>query len=660
MVFLSKDYEQTSINIPEKILTGIDAGLYSLSGMYNRSFVKGKLLKQAEEIVHQEKIWEEKSTTELQKELLQFKEIFQRQKKGYEKHLPTALAALREAAYRCLKLRPYKVQIAGSLALYRGFVAEMATGEGKTLTATLTAVIHGWTQKPCHIITVNDYLAQRDAQKHEAFYSFCHVSVGYVTSVMDTAARRASYAKDVVYTTSKEIVADFLRDRLIMGNLQQRGRRQVKSLFSNLSSLDRNIVMRGIHTAIVDEADSVLIDEAVTPLIISRPQPNIPFIEACKTANSIASYLKEGEDYIVDQRLKRIDLTPEFEERLLKQREEQPMLKGPGRRKEFIRQALHAKEFFHLDKQYIIHEGKIVIVDEFTGRLMHQRSWQSGLHQLVEAKEGLEITAPSETLARLSFQRFFRFFKHLSGMTGTASEASGELWHIYGLPVVTIPFNKDCQREQYSQKVFSTEKEKWDAIITEIEECHKSGRPVLVGTRSVQKSEYLVDRLERMGYQCQLLNAVRNEQEADIIAAAGEGDAITVATNMAGRGTDIMLDSVARKSGGLHVIITECHESGRVDRQFFGRSGRQGDPGSARSFVSMEDELVIRYLTAPIRNSIQNLLKGKIPSSQMAAHRAVNSAQNKAQKIAYKRRKAVLKTDTWLDDSLSFTENDIS
>lgn len=662
MSLLTEDYRRTDIKTPDPILSGLDARVYSLAGRYRRrASLTGKLLAAAEEIDAAAPLWKDKTDRALRESLVDFREIFRRNKQGYEERLPDALAAIREAADRRLGLRPYVVQLAGALALYRGSVAEMATGEGKTLTAGLTAVVWGWIGRPCHIITVNDYLADRDAKWLEPLYRFCGVSVGRVISEMEPHKRREEYRNDVTYTTSKEILADFLRDRLRLDNLQNASRRQIRALSGRPQDIESGLVMRGIHTAVVDEVDSILIDEAVTPLIISRGMPNEPFVEACREANNIAATLEPGVDYRVDQQFKDIDLLPGREDQLVQKTGNMPRLfRGRSQHRELVQQALKAREFFHRDTQYVIQNGKVVIVDEFTGRLMPQRTWSAGLHQIIEAKEEIPITAPSETLARLSFQRFFRFFYRLAGMTGTAREAAGELWHIYGLPVVSIPPNRPCQRQIYPRRIFAEQESKWQAIVDEVAERHGQGQPVLVGTRSVKASEDLAARLAKFGLFFRVLNAVRHREEARIISHAGEKGSITVATNMAGRGVDIRLENGVTRLGGLHVIATECHEAGRIDRQLFGRCARQGDPGSARSFVSMEDELLCRYVPSTVRNGIKKALRLRGPTSVWAAEQAVRWAQRKPQGMAFHRRRSVLRTDTWLDDSLSFAQGDVS
>ncbi len=662
MSFLTDDYIRTAISKPPPPLSGLDAQLHSMVRTLKLGPGNlGELLARAQEIDDKAPEWEGLTDGILRKKLLDFRETFKRKRKDYEELIPDALAAVREAAWRRVGLRPYVVQLAGALALYRGFVVEMATGEGKTLTAALTSVLKGWIGLPCHIITVNDYLASRDTKWMKPLYEFCAVSVGCVLGDMDPDTRREGHGHDVTYTTNKEIVADFLRDRLWLGNLQQSGRRQISSLLGQVSEIERGLVMRGIHFAIVDEADNILIDEAVTPLIISRATPNDVLIDACQNAHEIAESLEAGKDYEIDTKYKEIEFRPGTRERLTKRiRSTTSTFRGIEGYLELIRQAITAREFFHLDEQYVIQDDKVVIVDEFTGRQMPQRTWRAGLHQFIEAKENLSMTTPTETLARLSFQRFYRFFDRLSGMTGTASESAQELWDIYQLPMVRIPENRPCQRKIQRSRIFTDEESKWQAVVEDIERLHKEGRPVLAGTRSVKASENLAGRLERIGLSCNVLNAVRHSEEAGIVAMAGQKGAITIATNMAGRGTDIRLEHGVAEAGGLHVIATECHESRRIDRQLFGRSARQGDPGSGRLFVSMEDELIRRFVPQTVRRSIRFQLRSRIPGARLAGVAAIRWAQTAAQRLAYRRRKSVLKMDTWLEDSLSFAQRDVS
>jgi preprotein translocase subunit SecA len=659
MAMPTDEYRKTDIRVPKPLLSGLDALVYGLAGSYkSRASVSAQLLREAEHIDRDASRWQGLSDETLQEALTEMRATFRRQKPGFENQVGDALGAVREAAHRSLGLRPYMVQLAGALALYRGNIAEMATGEGKTLTAGLAAVLWGWIGRPCHIITVNDYLAERDAKSLTPLYAFCGVSVGAVISTMAPSDRKENYDKEVTYTTSKEILADFLRDRLRLDTLQQAPRRQIRMLATG--QYDSRLVMRGIHTAVVDEADSVLIDEAVTPLIISQTRQNDRFVEACQEARRIADTLKPGVDYRTDPRHKDIQLLPAFDSQLNERHTRMPRAyRSRGAYLDLVYQALKAKEFFHRDLQYVVQDREIVIVDEFTGRLMPQRTWNAGLHQIIQAREGLPVTAPSETLARLSFQRFFRFFQHLTGMTGTARESARELWQVYRLPVITIPQNVPSRQTILPRRLFLDQESKWTAIVEDIIERNRLGQPVLVGTRSVKASEMLASRLSERNTPCRVLNAVRHQTEARIVSHAGERGNITVATNMAGRGTDILLQDGVAQLGGLHVIATECHESRRIDRQLFGRSARQGDPGSACSYVSLEDELLCRYIPVSIRKAIQHALKQRISGADLSAEQAVRWAQNTAQRMAFKQRSSVLRTDTWLEDSLSFAHGDI-
>jgi preprotein translocase subunit SecA len=594
----TEDYRRTGHFSPARPYQGLDAAVNRMFGVYHRrATVREELEKEALAIDAQAGEWKELSAHQLQVKLLEFREGFRRGGRHSEDLLIPAMAAVREAADRQTGLRPYVVQIVGALALHKGFLAEMATGEGKTLTAGLAGVLAGWTKRPCHVITVNDYLVARDAEWLTRLYHFCGVTVGTVTAPMSIPERQRGYSADVTYVTSKELLADFLRDRIRLTGLIDPTRRLIWRMRTPRSSENDGLVLRGLHTAIVDEADSVLIDEAVTPLIISAPRKNETLQDAARMAQGIVAALEPELDYRLDLRYREIELTAEGLQKIDSQCMSLPGLwHGKDRRMELIKQALVAREFFLRGKQYIINDGKIVIVDEFTGRQMPQRTWRQGMHQAIEAKEGIAISEPSETIARLSFQRFFRLFHRMSGMTGTAHEASGEFWQIYQLPVISIPTNRPCVRQQWPDRIFPTEESKWDAIADDAKRIHATGRPVLIGTRSVEASERLAAMLTLRGVEHKLLNAVHHKEEAQTIAIAGEARRIIISTNMAGRGTDIKLGHGVAESGGLHVIGTERHESGRVDRQLCGRAGRQGDPGTAQMFVSAEDELIRRYL----------------------------------------------------------------
>lgn len=661
--FPSDDYRRIAGPKPTALPKGADALAYRAVGCWKRR------KRQLADLRRDAAVIDAKSAefltlddAALQARLAEFAAQFRRGREASQPEIVlNALAAVREAAHRQTGLRPFVVQLMGALALERGFLAEMATGEGKTLTAALAAILAGWRGRPCHVITVNDYLAARDAKWFKKLYAFAGLTTGSVISTMEVAERREGYAADITYTTGKEVVADFLRDRLKLGKVHQPDRRLIRQLIQPRAAGSDGFVMRGLHSAIIDEADSVLVDEAVTPLIICQPRTGDSMIEASKIAAAMAGCLTSGIDYQVDRRHREVELLDSAKSKLQTASQAMPHgWTGLARRQELVTQALVARELFERNRQYVVQEGRVVIVDEFTGRLMPQRTWREGLHQAIEAKEGLEPTAPTEILARLSFQRFYRGYRRLSGMSGTARESATELWQIYGLPVVAIPTNRPCIRVQLPQKSFADAEAKWQSVVAEVAAFHAAGRPVLVGTRSVAASEILAKRLGNISLSCQVLNAVRHAEEAQIVARAGEVGRITIATNMAGRGTDILLGPGAVKAGGLHVIATEPNESGRVDRQLFGRAGRQGSPGSARLFVSLEDDLLRRFLPAPVRHQLvktvaKNDGKTGEKSEAKAIGIAVAYAQFAAQWMAAKQRSAVLRNDTWLEEALSFS-----
>ena len=532
-------------------------------------------------------------------------------------------------------------------------LAEMATGEGKTLTIALAAAAYGWTGLPCHVITANDYLAERDATELKSFYKACGLRSAHISGKMSAQERASAYAAGVVYTTSKELVADFLRDRLQLGPLADPGRRMVDR-FLRPRAAPLPLVQRGLHTVIVDEADNQMIDEAVTPLIISRPQENQTMVEASRLADRIAGSLLVGEDYDLDYTYKDVRLLPDGLNKVAAWCAENVtgLYSQPAWMGTLVLQALQARHFFLRDKQYVVMDGEVVIVDEFTGRLMPGRNWRLGLHQAVEAKEGIAISQPSENLAQLSFQRFFRVCSRLSGITGTAAEASDEFWSIYELPLLTVPPHRPCVREVWPTRYFADVASKWEAIVEQIVALHAQGRPIMAGTRSVAASEHLGRLLSARSLTFTILNAIRHQEEAAVVRLAGESNAITIATNMAGRGTDIRLGEGIVKKGGLHVILTELHESGRIDRQLQGRAARQGDPGSTCSFVSMEDELADRFLPRFVRRAIERALRKKMRGSRRAARWAMAYAQRRAEKMAFHQRRGVMAQDRMLAENL--------
>ena len=549
-------------------------------------------------------------------------------------------AIVREAAHRRIGLKAYRTQVAAALAMHDGCIAEVATGEGKTLIATLPATVLGWSGRGCHVITVNDYLAERDADLMRPVFAACGLTVAHVTGDLKPPERKAGYAADVTYTTNKEAAADYLRDRLALGRVVGLTSTMLDHLENGrgLSSGGAaGLVMRGLENVVVDEADSVLVDEAVTPLIISGPCPNAQQVDAFIEAASLAPELTVRKHYTVDRQHRDVRLTPAGRRRVEELTEDLGGLwTGLRRAEELVVQALTAKELYVAGIQYVIKESKVVIVDEATGRLMPDREWRDGLHQAVSAKEGVDVEPPKATLARVSFQRFFRMYRRLSGMTGTAWEERRELWQTYGTPTAPIPTNRPIQRTLAPDRVLPTEDAKWIAVADAVEAGHATGRPVLVGTRSVGASETLSTLLTERNVPHAVLNAIRHEEEAEVVSRAGMKGHVTIATNMAGRGTDIKLGPGVKDLGGLMVIATDRNDTRRVDRQLFGRAGRQGDPGSAETYLSLEDELIRQHSRL-----------GWLPWRFWRA-------QQRAQGRARSQRRGVLKQDEQMADSLGF------
>lgn len=568
--------------------------------------------------------------------------------------LRRAMALIREAARRETGEEAFIVQLAGALGLVHGRIVEMKTGEGKTLTGSIAAPLIAWQRRHLHVFTVNDYLARRDAHSREGIYRRCGVSVAAIVQEMEQPERADAYARSIVYGTPKQITADWLRDQIRTGPLTSAwaGRQMMAGMAGGPGGAGP--LIPGLRAALVDEADAVLIDEGVVPLIIARSRQEDAMAAVYREADTLAQKLDEGPDYKIDHLRRKTELKRRGEHRLEEMfaRLEDPIWRATRRGKELVRQALVARHCYHHGQQYQIVDGRVVIVDEYTGRFLADRTWEHGLHQAVEAKEKLEITADRETLARMSFQRFFRSYPFLAGMTGTAADATAEMEQVYARPVTIVPTNRPVARVQWPMRVFGTAEAKWDEVVRSIERVHGEGRPVLVGTRSIAASEHVARRLAARGLEHRVLNANFDKEEASLIAEAGRSGAITVATNMAGRGTDILLDDRSREAGGLHVILTEVHGARRIDLQFIGRSGRQGDPGSAQIFASMEDELVVQHvpkMAAGLRAGAAGELAG---AKARVGERVVQLAQRRSEKRARLSRAAVLRQDDWVEKHL--------
>ncbi|WP_368293379.1 preprotein translocase subunit SecA [Dehalobacter sp. TBBPA1] len=564
------------------------------------------------------------SDDELRAKTVEFKERLE-QGETLDDLLPEAFAVVREASKRVLGQRHYDVQLIGGMVLHDGRIAEMKTGEGKTLVATLPTYLNALTGLGVHVVTVNDYLATRDANWMGQVYDFLGLSVGLIVHGLTHEQRRTSYNADITYGTNNEFGFDYLRD--------------------NMSVNPAAVVQRELHYAIVDEVDSILIDEARTPLIISgeADKPTELYFRVAK----VVPRLKPEEDYHVNEKDRVVTLTENGVSRV------ETMLGVDNLYDDLhnevahhVNQALKAHTLFKLDRDYVVKDGQVIIVDEFTGRLMFGRRYSEGLHQAIEAKENVKIERESQTLATITFQNFFRMFKKLGGMTGTAKTEEQEFINIYRLDVVEVPTNLPMVRQDLPDVIYRTEEGKFDAVVNDISEKNAKGQPVLVGTISIEKSEKLSDMLKKKGVPHQVLNAKFHELEAQIVAKAGEQGMVTIATNMAGRGTDIVLGEGVKELGGLHIIGTERHESRRIDNQLRGRSGRQGDPGSSQFYISLDDDLMRLFGGDNIAGLMDKLgMDDSVPVESKIVSRSIETAQKRVEGRNFDIRKHVLNYD---------------
>ncbi|GLI33826.1 preprotein translocase subunit SecA [Desulforhabdus amnigena] len=539
--------------------------------------------------------------------------------------LPEAFAVVREASIRTLGMRPFDAQMIGGIVLHQGKIAEMKTGEGKTLVATMPVYLNALTGKGVHLVTVNDYLARRDSEWMGKIYRFLGLSVGCIVHGLDDRERKEAYNADVTYGTNNEFGFDYLRD--------------------NMKFRIEDMVQRELHYAIVDEVDSILIDEARTPLIISGPAEKST--ELYYNVNRIIPGLKEGEHYTKEEKSRTVSLTEEGvarAEKLLNI----DNLYDPRNIDSLhhVQQALRAHVLFKRDVDYIVKDGQVIIVDEFTGRLMPGRRYSEGLHQALEAKEGVKIENENQTLATITFQNYFRMFEKLAGMTGTADTEAAEFDKIYKLEVVVIPTHRKMIRIDHPDCIYRTEREKFRAAAREIKELHAAGRPVLVGTVSIEKSEKLSEMLKRQGVPHLVLNAKHHEKEAEIVSRAGQRGAVTISTNMAGRGTDIVLGPGVAELGGLHILGTERHESRRIDNQLRGRAGRQGDPGSSRFYLSLEDDLMRIFAAERLSGLMQRIgMDEDEPIEHRLISKAIENAQSRVEAQNFSIRKQLIEYD---------------
>jgi preprotein translocase subunit SecA len=566
-----------------------------------------------------------------------------------------SFALIREAAWRTLGLRHFDTQIMGGWVMLKGMIAEMETGEGKTLTATLVAGTAALAGIPVHVICVNDYLTARDAEEMGPVYRALGLKVGSITHDVPHESRQAVYQRDIVYCNNKEVAFDYLRDKIVLGALAHPLQLQAEHLYSS-KMREQKLLLRGLHFAIADEADSLLIDESRTPLIISGNAGGIEEENFMRKAWSVAGELKKGEDYLVEEIEHKVDLT---EQGVMRIRELTASLgglwRGTIRRNDMVRNALSARHMFHRDIHYLVREGKVQIIDEYTGRLMPDRSWEKGIHQLIEIKEDCEVTRNKEALARITYQRFFRRYRHLCGMTGTAWEVRGELGKVYDLTVAKIPTNRPLIRVRRPDRILPTLETKYQAIRETVRQLHQAGQPVLVGTRSVSVSEEISRLFAGDGLDHQVLNAKNDQNEAEIVARAGEYGNITIATNMAGRGTDIKLGEGIAQLGGLHVILTERHDSARIDRQLIGRCARQGDPGSYEAVLSLEDPILEGKRGGTMIPIIKKTLSPGSYLWILAVKNAILRAQKKMEREHARMRHELLKMDEQIGTTLSFS-----
>ncbi|MGD8190262.1 accessory Sec system translocase SecA2 [Brevibacillus ginsengisoli] len=583
-----------------------------------------KMFKRVERINALEPQMKALSDEQIKQKTEEFKQRLQQGEK-LEDILEEAFAVVREASWRVLGMRHFDVQLIGGMVLQEGRIAEMKTGEGKTLVATLATYLNALLGKGVHVVTVNEYLAERDSTTMGKLYNFLGLTVGINMNGMSAEEKREAYHCDITYGTNNEFGFDYLRDNMVLYKEQ--------------------MVQKPLFYAIIDEVDSILIDEARTPLIISGSANRST--ELYYICSHFVKRLKEEEDYTIDEKLKIATLTDDGVVKVEKAFNIDNLYDTAHMTlNHHITSALKAQVLFKLDVDYVVQDGEVVIVDEFTGRLMVGRRYSDGLHQAIEAKEGLRVQSESMTLATITLQNYFRMYQKLSGMTGTAKTEEEELKNIYGLDVVVIPTNRPVIRKDNPDLIFKTEAAKYRAVVNEIVEKHKKGQPILVGTISIENSERLSHMLKQKGVPHNVLNAKQHAREAEIVARAGQYGSVTIATNMAGRGTDIQLGEGVPEIGGLHIIGTERHESRRIDNQLRGRSGRQGDPGSSQFFLSLQDELMRRFGAENIMNMMDRLgMEEDMPIESRLVSRAVESAQKRVEGSNFDARKVVLQYD---------------
>ena len=615
----------------------------------NQRYIVGQIEKH-------EKALHNHSEAQLTKAIQELREALFRQGLT-DKLIARSFAIIREASARTLGKRHYGVQLFGGWLMARGMLAEMATGEGKTLTATLPACTAALAGIPVHVITANDYLAARDAEILSPLYRFLGLTSGAVIDGMKKEERQTIYQCNIVHTTNKQIAFDYLRDRLEIGNDSGPISVEFQQIQRELEKAGGNrVLLRGLCFALIDEADSVLIDEAKTPLIITKTIPNEESPDTYSDALYMALSLSIKKDYTVDFNSRDIQFSQEGEEKLKKNTAHLPMLWQNKRKREFlVKKALIAQLFYQKGKHYIVQDNKIQIIDEFTGRIMADRSWEQGLHQMIEAKEGCLITEQRETLARISYQVFFSRYLRLAGTSGTLREVKSEMQSVYGLQSVKVPTHKAQKMIMRPERIFRTLDLKRNAFLERVAELHEIGRPILIGTGSVAESEEVSAWLREANVPHRVLNAAQDKQEAAIIAQAGQLKAITVATNMAGRGTDIALGPKVSELGGLHVIALNSNDSRRIDRQLYGRCARQGDPGSAEAILSLEDPAFMQFYPSHWLGLLRQCCRGNKPIPDYLGRIILRLPQRIKERKQRLERKQVMEYDKQLARMLAFT-----
>ena len=567
-----------------------------------------------------------------------------------------AFAIIREVSQRILGKKHYDVQLLGGWVMINGMVAEMETGQGKTLTATLPACTAALAGIPVHVLTANDYLATRDEQWLRPLYRWLGLSSAAVTDGMENQERTNAYRCDIVHSTSQQIAFDYLRDRMEMGDEISKTQIQYRQIRDGLQHKPSPYLLRGLCFAIVDEADSLLIDEAKTPLIISQTRQNEEQARNYFDALYLAASLDAKADFSIDKQHQTVTLTSAGKQKIENLVATLGEFWQRRRQREYMTTlALRARFLFHRDEHYLVRDDKVVIVDPLTGRVMPDRSWEHGLHQLIEAKEGCTISGERDPLARISFQRFFKRYLRLGGMSGTVTEVSSELLDVYGLRVIRIPTHQPSRRILMAEKVYRDTPKKWVALLNRVRAMQRQGRPVLIGTSSVAESEMVSKLLEKHGLSHQVLNARQDQREAELIARAGQLHCVTVATNMAGRGTDIALGDNVEKTGGLHVICTERNTARRIDRQLYGRCARQGDPGSAEGYMSLQDASIADFYPSAILKMVAALCRKNKPLPTWIGTVILMLPQKRMEYQHYRQRQQLMKQERQRAKSLAFT-----